>query len=109
MLQIDVPRSRSDFENIRWYVSHHGSSIYVEKKKWFLHVDSPCRHLRDDGKCGIYETRPQICREHDPGECEYDQDYHADLEFMNLEDLDQYIQKRFSKVAKKACLKKPQS
>jgi Fe-S-cluster containining protein len=27
-------------------------------------VPSPCPHLASDGKCGIYETRPQICRDY---------------------------------------------
>ena len=28
-------------------------------------VDGRCPHLSDDGRCGIYETRPQGCRDFD--------------------------------------------
>lgn len=30
-----------------------------------LFVNGQCPHLNEDGLCGIYETRPQICREWD--------------------------------------------
>lgn len=53
MLQIDTPRSRADFENIRWQVSHENITIHVEKRNWFLHIDTKCRHLTEDNRCGI--------------------------------------------------------
>jgi hypothetical protein len=27
-------------------------------------VGVPCPHLQPDNRCGIYETRPEICRKH---------------------------------------------
>lgn len=101
MLQIDTPKSRADFENIRWYISHAGATICVEKSGWFLHIDSICKHLTADGRCGIYENRPQICREHSPSECEYEMTYEPDIHFRDLAQLDEYIQKRFSRKSKK--------
>jgi len=98
MLEIDAPACKSDFENIRWYLCHHDTTIYVEKgNKWFLHILSPCRYLTNDGRCGVYENRPEICREHDPDECEFDTEYEAKLVFATLSELDNYIEKRFSK------------
>ncbi len=98
MLQIDTPTRKIDFENLRWYLSHHGTTIYLEKGNiWFLHIDSICRHLTSDGRCGIYDNRPQICREHDPSGCEFDSEYTAKVKFSNIEELDDYIARRFSK------------
>jgi uncharacterized protein len=108
MLEIDTPTCKSDFENIRWYLCHHNSSIYAEKgNKWFLHIESACRFLNEDGRCGVYDKRPQICREHDPSECEYDSEYKPKLMFTNLDELDNYIYQRFSrdKKAKKEEIK----
>ena len=98
MLEIDAPTRKSDFENIRWYLCHHDTTIYVEKgNKWFLHILSPCRYLTGDGRCGVYENRPENSREHDPAECEFDTEYEAKIVFTNLDEFDSYIEKRFSK------------
>ena len=102
MHQIDTPRSRGDFENIRWYLCHDKITIFVEKKIWYIHVDTPCRQLKEDGRCGIYDNRPMICREHDPYGCEYDSEYSADLKFTTIEELDRYIIKRFNRPGKAA-------
>ena len=109
MLQLDTPRSRSDFENIRWYLAHQEIIIYVEKKQWYMHVNTPCRFLGADNKCQIYDKRPEICGEHDPSDCEFNQIYTADLKFETLEELDQYIAARFSRKQKaKLIIKKPE-
>jgi uncharacterized protein len=98
MLEIDAPTARGDFENIRWYLSHFDTTVYVERgNHWYLHIQSPCRYLSDDGRCGIYDKRPKICREHDPAACEYDSEYDAKLRFNTLDELDNYIEKRFVK------------
>lgn len=31
---------------------------------YFISLKPKCRFLRRDGKCGIYEQRPQVCRTH---------------------------------------------
>jgi uncharacterized protein len=41
-LQIDTPKRKSDFENIRWYLAHENVSVFVDKRKWFLNVDNKC-------------------------------------------------------------------
>lgn len=98
MLEIDTPTSKSDFENIRWYLCHYDTTIFVEKgNHWYLHIKSACRHLGEDGRCIVYDKRPKICRAHDPSECEYDAEYEAKLVFSTLDELDAYIERRFSK------------
>jgi Fe-S-cluster containining protein len=69
-LQIDTPRKKADFENIRWYLLHRSVSIVIDwDGAWILQFDTPCDWLVD-GKCTHYELRPEICREYDPKECE---------------------------------------
>jgi hypothetical protein len=101
-LQIDTPVSRSDFENIRWYISHKKVKVYVEKRKWYLEVMNECRFLTGKGNCSIYDKRPLICREHDVSDCEYTagQARH-DMVFEDLRSLDSYIKKRFAGRPKK--------
>ena len=38
-------------------------------------VHATCKHLQSDNRCGIYETRPPICREYSTDNCEYDDDW----------------------------------
>lgn len=101
-LELDKPRSRDDFEKIRWYLAHKNVTIFVDKRKWFLDVDNECRYLGKDHRCMIYEKRPQVCREHSPYDCERDtSDFDHDHIFRKLEELDEYIEKRFRRNKKK--------
>ena len=105
-LQIDTPRSRDDFENIRWYIAHKGVMIYVKNRKWYMDISNKCRFLTKDFKCSIYDKRPLMCREHSPKECERTAgDFGFSHVFHTLKDLDKYIEDRFSR--KKKCSKKP--
>ncbi|MBI3570112.1 MAG: YkgJ family cysteine cluster protein [Gammaproteobacteria bacterium] len=69
---IDTPRSMEDFDLLLWQISHVNTQIYKDEDGWFLLVNNPCRHLQSGGSCGIYETRPQICREHSNDDCEFE-------------------------------------
>ncbi len=63
-LQIDRPKTPKDHDHIRWYLLHEHIAVWAQGRDWFLEIRTPCRHLLPDNRCGIYETRPQICREH---------------------------------------------
>ncbi len=69
---IHTPRSKADFDLLLWQVSHRHVQVYQDSDGWFLLIDNPCSHLQEDGRCGIYEQRPQICREYSNDFCEYD-------------------------------------
>jgi Fe-S-cluster containining protein len=73
-LEIDAPKSKADFDYIRWYMVHGQVSVFVEDGVWFLMVHNRCNHLLENNLCGIYETRPQICRDYSTDNCEYDDD-----------------------------------
>jgi Fe-S-cluster containining protein len=71
-LPIETPDCLEDFEYIRWYLLHDQASIFTEGETWYLMVSTSCKHLQADNRCGIYETRPQICREYSTNDCEYE-------------------------------------
>ncbi|OYP34998.1 YkgJ family cysteine cluster protein [Rhodopirellula sp. MGV] len=89
-LPIDAPTTRKDFDYIRWYLLHDRATVFVEDSSWYLLVHTTCKHLRDDHRCGIYETRPQICREYTTDECEFDDDWCYDQYFETAEQIDEY-------------------
>ena len=96
---IDTPRSKYDFEILLWQVSHKSVSVYKDEDGWFVMFDSPCVHLEMDGRCGIYEDRPSICRTHDNDFCEYDApaEQGFELYFPTYSSLLDYCERRFKK------------
>ena len=81
---------RKDFDYIRWYLLHDRATIFVEDHGWYLLVHTTCKHLQDDHRCGIYETRPQICRDYTTDECEFDDDWCYEQYFETPEQIDEY-------------------
>ena len=77
-LPIETPTSFEDWEFIRWYVLHDRATIFTEDDSWYLLVHTTCKHLQADHRCGIYETRPQICRDYTTDKCEYEDDWTYD-------------------------------
>lgn len=101
-LELDTPRSKEDFEKIRWYIAHKGVTVFVDSRKWFLDVANECRHLTKDHRCEIYDKRPLVCRDHSHYDCERDTDvFDHDHTFKTLEDLDRYLDKRFRRKPRK--------
>ncbi|MDD5011677.1 MAG: YkgJ family cysteine cluster protein [Phycisphaerae bacterium] len=96
-LEIDTPRSRDDFDDIRWYLVHKGVSVFVDKKQWYLCTDNKCKYLSGkDNRCKIYAKRPRICREHKSDNCELGKhDYDYEMHFNNDKQMEEYIKIRF--------------
>ena len=97
--QIDVPRSKYDFEILLWQVSHRGVGVYKDEDGWFVMFDATCSHLEMDGRCGIYDDRPTICRTHDNDFCEFDAPAEDGFElyFPDYPTLLTYCKQRFKK------------
>ena len=89
-LEIDRPTTRNDFENIRWYISHQRTSVFIQGGRWYLNVKNRCRHLDRAHRCMIYDSRPAICRRLDPRSCEY-HDQNAVREIKTGRQLAQYL------------------
>ncbi len=106
--QIDTPRSMAEFDTLLWQLAHRDVQAYKDEDGWFLLVNNPCTKLQEDGGCGIYETRPQICRDHSNDYCEYDTTAESgfDLFFADYDSLLTYCKKRFKKWDKRFKKKK---
>lgn len=94
---MDTPRSKEDFRQLLWQVSHENIKLYKDDDGWTLLVDGKCQHLQVNGDCGIYDERPDICREHTNDYCEFDapSEDGFELYFENYFDLLKYCKKRF--------------
>ncbi|OOY99770.1 YkgJ family cysteine cluster protein [Solemya velum gill symbiont] len=92
-------RSKSDFEHLLWQVAHEGVEAYKDDSGWYLLYTGTCQFLQPDGLCGIYETRPQICRDYENDWCEYDEpaSKHFIYHFRDYNELLDYCRKRFKR------------
>ncbi|MBX7165826.1 MAG: YkgJ family cysteine cluster protein [Pirellulales bacterium] len=91
-LPIDTPHTYKEFDYLRWYLLHDQATLFTEGKTWYLLVHTSCKHLQADHRCGIYLTRPQICREYTTDDCEYEDHYVYDRYFETAEQIDEYAE-----------------
>jgi uncharacterized protein len=91
-LPIDTPKVWQDFDYIRWYLLHERSAIFTDEGSWYLLVQNRCMHLRGDNLCGIYEDRPQICRDYTTANCEYDDEWVYDHYWETAEQIEEFAE-----------------
>jgi Fe-S-cluster containining protein len=103
-LQIDTPEDWDEFDDIRWYLSHENTTVFVEEGKWYLNVQTQCKYLSpDDYRCMNYDLRPHICRKYDTDGCDLTGDnYEYEMQFVNDRQMEEYMRIKFGeKVFKK--------
>jgi Fe-S-cluster containining protein len=91
-LPFDTPTTMEDFEFIRWFLLHDRATMFIENGAWYVLIYNKCKHLRDDNLCGIYETRPQVCRDYTTDKCEYEDDWVYDHYFETAEQIQEYAE-----------------
>ncbi|MCA9245781.1 MAG: YkgJ family cysteine cluster protein [Planctomycetales bacterium] len=102
-LPIETPESAEDWDFVRWYLLHERASVFAEDDTWYLLVHTKCKHLQDDNLCGIYETRPQICRDYTTANCEYEDDWTYEKYMETPEQVAEFCEAAFQK--KGACIR----
>ena len=92
-IEIDTPETRVDFDQIRWYLYHPGIEIYIDHDdKWNVLFHSRCVQLQPDGKCGVYDHRPHICRDYSERTCEPNTNEPAEKVLLkNADDLAEWM------------------
>jgi len=69
-VEIDRPTSKRDYSDLFWHLMHEGVSVYIgHDRSWNLEFRSRCTRLTEDGRCGDYENRPEICRDYELDSC----------------------------------------
>jgi uncharacterized protein len=69
-IEIDGPTTVKRATELLWYLYHQDVSLYLNDDDWMIQFETTCRHLTADRRCGVYATRPHICREFSEKECE---------------------------------------
>jgi Fe-S-cluster containining protein len=106
-LAMETPEDFEDYEFMRWFLLHDRASVFREDDDWYLLVHTTCKHLQSDNRCGIYETRPQICRDYTTKDCEYDEEWTYDFYLETAEQVGEYTEAILPKSGKKMRSPKP--
>ncbi len=97
-LPFDEPTTEAAFQEARWFLLHKGVTIFVTDGQWYISMATPCEHLSEAGLCGIYETRPTICREYSDRRCDYHGgDYEYSMFFTHPDQIARYAEKALAK------------
>jgi Fe-S-cluster containining protein len=100
-LPIDNPDTAKDYDHIRWYLVHENVVVFIEKKQWYIGILNRCKHLQADNRCGIYETRPRICRSYSTDNCDFHGgEYDFDVLFTSAEQLRAYAEEKLNRKRK---------
>jgi len=79
---INTPTTPRYATDILWYLYHEKVYVYVDGDgEWSVHFEARCKNLGDDLLCGVYESRPHICRAFDNETCEVNDREHESLTF----------------------------
>lgn len=92
----EEPVSLSDWENVKWMVSHKNVQIFKDHEgDWLIEFLTDCEHIDNDNRCRIYDHRMLICRDHPSDSCEKtgEAEYYT-LMFRSAKDVDNYLADR---------------
>lgn len=99
---IDKPKTRRDFEDLRWFILHEDCIIFVENGDWYIQINRKCKALLPDNRCSIYESRPAICREYTTEGCDWHGDeYDYDELFTEPDQVERYMKEFLAKQRKR--------
>lgn len=92
-MELDEPEDKNDYENFLWYLFHQNVRLYIDHEDgWYIEFRTRCKKLGADLLCKVYQKRPNICKEHDQGECEKGGNPYQVL-FLNAEDFIAWVRK----------------
>lgn len=69
-VEIESPRAAWQRDQVRWLLLHENVAVFVgNDRHWYVEFRTKCKELGDDHRCGIYETRPDLCRAYEVNTC----------------------------------------
>ena len=91
---VPAPRTRNDWDELRWWLAHAGTMVTRDEDGWMLHVETRCGHLADDNTCRVYDHRMIACEEYDAASCEFTDDVAYDVCLKTELDLADHLEAR---------------
>ena len=103
-IPMGAPENSDDYDDLAWMLIHEDVTLHVGEEDWQIVVNNKCKYLDDTKGCLIYDERPNICRDHVPGECDANAKTGTDYDgvicvISELSELYAYRKKEKQKVA----------
>ena len=92
-MRIGKPETRSEVNDLKWQLRWDTVRVYIRNNRWYQLVEGRCMYLSDDDRCLIYHDRPDICRRHNPPDCEFFGDFY-DVMISTPDELETYLEQR---------------
>jgi Fe-S-cluster containining protein len=94
-IETDIPDCLDDWDQIKWLLMHEGVSVYLDNEgDWVVEVTTRCKNLGENNKCKIYDTRPDLCEDHEVETCVMNGTGKVEkILFKTAEDVDKYLKK----------------
>ncbi|MBI5814325.1 MAG: YkgJ family cysteine cluster protein [Nitrospinae bacterium] len=93
---IPPPRTKTEEDDLVWQLHFTNTRFFIRSRRWYMIVHGGCRYLNENNRCTIYARRPDVCREHNPPDCEYFFEI-FDVMFETPEKLQRYFDNRRKK------------
>ncbi len=92
-VKLGEPKDSADWDEIKWLIIHEGVMVYKDNEdEWMVEFRTKCKHLDDStNKCTNYEHRPEICKGHDPQDCDASPGEFSKVLFEKPKDVDEYL------------------
>jgi Fe-S-cluster containining protein len=75
-IRILRPRTRAEIQDLKWQLQFDTVRVYIRNKRWYQLVEGRCIYLAEDNRCKVYPLRPDVCRKHNPPDCEFFGDFY---------------------------------
>ena len=99
-MEIGKPTNKKEIEDLKWQLHFDTVKVYIHRRKWYQWVAGKCMYLDSNDRCTIYEERPQICRKHNPPDCEHFGAFY-DIMIKTPDELEAYLESKSRKIKKK--------
>jgi len=99
-MEIGRPTNKKEIEDLSWQLHFDTVKVYIHRHRWYQWVAGKCMHLGSNDRCTTYKERPQICRKHNPPDCEHFGEFY-DIMIETPDDLEKYLKSKRKKRKKK--------
>jgi Fe-S-cluster containining protein len=89
-VMITRPRSRAEIDELKWQLHFDTVRVFIRNHRWHLLTKGRCIYLSPENLCTIYDCRSEICREHQPPNCERYGEYY-DVMIETPEELEAHL------------------
>jgi len=96
---INAPTTAKLATEILWHLYHQGVTVCRDEAgEWYVQFEARCKNLGEGNLCGVYLTRPHICRAYDDEVCEVNAPQAGLIEFKEPAEFLDYLGRKKPRV-----------